>query len=149
MSRDFRIWLNTTVATHDEASDVEDVFSSVWPMQESSIDPPSAAFPGTVRVSLRGDGSLNGGKHFYTIVTELKREIWRRLRRYVDVHVAGTSLEPNDTVMSTVTEFERMRDTGQLQRYCCDCGHDLKFESCSDQCEICKNMDAMEDKRDG
>jgi hypothetical protein len=147
MSRDYRIWVRVEVGDVSEAIEVEEALEDLWPMRDdmSTRD----AKPGLVRVSMQGDGRLTGGQTFEEFTASVQAVIWRRMQRYVPVSVSGACLEPHDIEVSTLKDFEAVRDAGLLNPQCGECAVELAFACGESLCDTCRKMIDMEAKRDG
>jgi hypothetical protein len=149
MSREYRIWVTAAAASREEAQSIEQAVEEIWPVQEADAAGAIPQAAGSYRVILRGDGALTGGRTLDAIAREIQRNVWAQIQKYVEIHVTGTCLEPDEAAQSTLADFERERDAGMLDTYCCDCGERIPFGSGVLKCAHCRKLDEMEAKHDG
>jgi hypothetical protein len=149
MSREYRVWVTAAAASREEAQSIEQAVEEIWPVQDADAPGAIPQAAGTYRVILRGDGTLTGGRTLDVLAREIQRNVWTQIQKYVEIHVTGTCLEPDEVAVSTMADFEREWDVGMLDTYCCDCGERIPFGSGAPKCVACRKMDAMEVQRDG
>ena len=143
MSSEYRVWVEVTVDTREEARAVEEALEEFWPFDLRH----DGAFgrPHMLRVRGHGDGNIGICYTAERLGGDLKRLVWKTLQRYVDVAVQARCIEPDEKWGSNELEFAIARDGGLICRACEDCGDPLPFGATGKQCQACHDRDQTAD----
>ena len=134
MSRDYRVWATVSDLAIGEVSAVESALEDVWPFEDGERS--EARFPGNrIQLSVRSDGTLNGGESFMNLARRLSMAMWREVGRYVLVQVIGCEIYATEAVLCGQGLFNEALDNGMLDGECLDCGEKIPFHV--DKCAAC------------
>lgn len=139
MSSEYRVWVDVTVATKQEAWAVEEALEEFWPFTlriGEGLAPPGQPHPLEVRG--HGDGSIGAGWSSGQLAIDLERLVWKTLQRYTAVTVQTRCIEPDETICCDEMEFRVARDGGLLSWACDTCGNCLPFGSQKGECAECQ-----------
>lgn len=150
MSKEYRVWVEVTVDTRDEAWAVESALEEFWPftLRHAQAFAPNGKPQRYVEVWGHGDGNIGAGWSPEQMAIDLKRLVWKTLQRYVDVTVRSRCIEPDESWSGSELEFAVARDGGLICWACDTCGNHLPFGSKRGECADCQRED-VEELRDG